>query len=143
MHPFTIHCNAPLPEAAAALLREEVVPHTLGVPLEEADVSFGQPDVATVIASPRLRWVQLSSAGYTSYDRDDVRVALTRRGAALTKSSAVYDEPCAEQLLAFMLGQARQLPPALANQRDGRAWPQKQMRGRCRLLREQSAVIVG
>src|SRR5437588_848614 len=76
MHPLAIHCNADLPEAAATLLREGVVPHQLGAPLGEADVSFGQPDVATVIASPRLRWVQLTSAGYTSYDRDDVRAAL-------------------------------------------------------------------
>jgi hypothetical protein len=36
--------------------------------LEEAAIAFGQPDPDTVFASPHLRWIHLSSAGYTRYD---------------------------------------------------------------------------
>ena len=153
---LTVYCNFALPDGAAALLREGVSGHHLvgaaavglggrGQPdpqLDDADIAFGQPAVAQVIASPRLRWVHLSSAGYTAYDRDDVRSALQARGAALTKSSLVYDEPCAEQLLAFLCAQARQLPAALAG-RETRAWPQRELRGSCRLLRDQTVVLVG
>jgi len=67
---------------------------------------------------------------------------LRGRGARLTKSSLVYDEPCAEQLLAFLCAQARQLPAALASQRE-QAWPQRALRARGRLLVGQTVVLVG
>jgi phosphoglycerate dehydrogenase-like enzyme len=111
--------------------------------LGEADVAFGQPEVGQVVASPRLRWVHLASAGYTSFDRGDVLEVLRQRGTALTKSSLVYDEPCAEHLMAFLYAQARLLPAALISQREARAWPQLELRSGSRLLREQSMVIVG
>src|SRR4051794_34845096 len=78
--------------------------------LARADVAFGQPPVNEVRDSERLRWVQLTSAGYGSYDRPDLRQAFARRGAVLTKSSFVYANPCAEHVLSFMLAWARQLP---------------------------------
>jgi phosphoglycerate dehydrogenase-like enzyme len=155
---LTIYCNFDFSPVAAALLAEGVKPHRLLVAgakvglgtrgpadahLDEADVALGQPDVGQVIASARLRWAHLTSAGYTAYDRPDVRAALLARGAALTKSSLVYDEPCAEQLAAMLYAHARQLPVALDLQRTTRAWPQREVRGRGRLLRGQSAVIVG
>ena len=37
--------------------------------LADADVAIGQPDPDQVIALPRLRWVHLTSHGYTRYDR--------------------------------------------------------------------------
>jgi phosphoglycerate dehydrogenase-like enzyme len=156
--PLTIYCNADLLPPAVALLRQEVGPHHLVIPtapvrlgqkaaadpaLAGADVAFGQPEVEQVLASPRLRWVQLASAGYTSFDREDVRATFRGRGAVLTKSSLVYDEPCAEHVLAFMCAQARLLPEAMAAQRGARGWAQRDTRQRSRLLREQSAVIVG
>lgn len=159
METLSIYCNADLPPAAASLLWAGVGPHRLLLPegagvslgargkadarLDEADVALGQPEVGQVMASPRLRWVHLTSAGYTAYDRDDLRAALRGRGAALTKSSLVYDEPCAEQLLAFLCAQGRQLPAALELQRTTRDWPQRSMRARCRLLRGQAVTIVG
>lgn len=159
METLTIYCNARFPPPVAALLAEGCAPHRLvmatgmEVPLggrgqvdprlDEADVAVGQPDVGQVIASPRLRWVHVTSAGYTAYDRDDVRAALRARAAALTKSSLVYDEPCAEQLMAFLYAHARLLPAALDLQRTTRAWPQRELRARCRLLRGQSVAVVG
>jgi phosphoglycerate dehydrogenase-like enzyme len=154
---LTIYCNVGTLAAARALLAEGVAPHRLvmveevglggrgqaDARLSDADVALGQPDVGQVIASPRLRWVHLTTAGYTAYDRDDVRAALAARGAALTKSSLVYDEPCAEQLLTYLCVEARQLPAMLSIQQTTRAWPQREFRGRSRLLRGQSVVIVG
>ena len=38
---------------------------------------------AQLLATPRLRWVHLSSAWYSVYDRDDIRRALAAQGARL------------------------------------------------------------
>lgn len=154
-----IWSNASVPEAARARLVEGTRAHRLVVPasglvapsgsgavdpaLAEADVAFGQPDPAQLLDLPRLRWVHLSSAGYNPYDRADLRGALAARGTRLTKSSLVYDEPCAEHVLAFLLAHARRLPEAFANAHGPRAWPQHALRARARLLEGQSIVLVG
>jgi phosphoglycerate dehydrogenase-like enzyme len=111
--------------------------------LEHVDVAFGQPPVDLARDSRQLAWVQLSSAGYGSYDRPDVRDEFARRGAVLTKSSLVYANPCAEHVLSFMLAWARQLPLAFEQQRNQRGWPQDQMRGRSVPLTDQSIVLFG
>src|SRR5450432_3570362 len=159
MTTLVIWCNAQLPDGPRAHLVEATRAHRLVVPtaglvspggggtadpaLAEADVAFGQPAPAQLLATPRLRWVHLSSAGYNPYDRPDVRGAFSARGAHLTKSSLVYDEPCAEHVLAFLLAHARRLPEAFANARGPRAWPQHALRARARLLAGQSIVLVG
>jgi phosphoglycerate dehydrogenase-like enzyme len=158
---LVIWSNAHLPAPAAALLREGTRAHRLVVSatglasplgsgadavdaaLAEADVAFGQPAPAQLLVTPRLRWLHLSSAGYGPYDREDLRAAFEARGARLTKSSLVYDEPCAEHVLAFMLAEARRLGDAFANERGPRAWPQNELRARSRRLRGQSVVIAG
>lgn len=109
----------------------------------EADVAFGQPDPEQVIGSRRLRWVHLTSAGYTRYDRDDVRAALRGRGAVLTTSSHVYDEPCAQHVLAMMMSLARGLPGSHEVQRTTRAWPSARVRARSNLLIGQTVAIYG
>ncbi|MEP6654939.1 MAG: D-2-hydroxyacid dehydrogenase [Myxococcales bacterium] len=159
MTSLTVYCNADLPAPAAALLREEVAPHRLlfagggavgvlgqGAPdkqLDEAEVVFGQPDPRQIMEAPGLRWVQLSSAGYARYDRPDLMDAFRRRGAALTKSSLVYDDACALHVLAFICAHARQLPGAWEAQRGARDWPQASLRARSRLLQDESVVLVG
>jgi phosphoglycerate dehydrogenase-like enzyme len=143
MESLGIFCTRQFSAEAAALLREGVTPHRLVGTLPECDVAFGQPDVQGVMDSARVRWVQVSSAGYTAYDRSDLRAALEWRGAVLTKSSVVYDEPCAEHLLALLLAQARQLPASFANQLGPRGWPMRPLRASSRLLRDQAVVIVG
>jgi phosphoglycerate dehydrogenase-like enzyme len=159
MDRLVIWCNAQLPETARALLEDGTRAHGLTIPaaglvapsgsgvvdpaLAAADVAFGQPEPAQLLATPRLRWVHLSSAGHDPYDRDDVRRALAARGARLTKSSLVYDEPCAEHVLAFMLAHARRLPEALGNALGPRGWPQHALRARARLCEGQSVVLVG
>ena len=143
MTALDIFCNHDFPAAAKGLLENGIAGHRLIGALAEADVALGQPDVTGVITAPRLRWAQLTSAGYTNYDRDDVRAAFTARAAALTKSSLVFDQPCAEHIVALMFAQARQLPAALAEQRGARGWPHKALRSRSRLLRGQTVVIAG
>jgi len=111
--------------------------------LAEADVAFGQPDAAGAMASPRLRWIQVPSAGYATYDNDAFWSALRRRGALFTNSSAVFAEPCAEHALAFILAQARQLPQSFAGRLEDTVWPSARRRAECRLLLGQRAVFLG
>ena len=155
---LTIWCNADLTPAAAEELKRGLGRHRLvssstptgnlagGAPdpeLKQADVAFGQPDPQQVMALPRLRWVHISSAGYTRYDRDDLRAAFKERGAALTNSSTVYAEPCAEHAFAMMMSLARRLPQCLLDQQTTRAWNDAEHRIRSRVLVGQTAVIVG
>ena len=154
-----IWCNYPLPAAVVPLLREGTARHvlTLGernpaLPPErdaadaapaDTEIIFGQPDPAALLRPGPLRWVQLTSAGYTRYDRDDVRAALRARAGVLTNSSTVFAEPCAQHLTAMMLALARRLPRGVENQRGARAWLQHQTQGRDgRLLGEGDTVFI-
>lgn len=111
--------------------------------LRTADVAFGYPEPEAVLNCEKLRWIQLNSAGYTSYDHDQIKSQLIARGVALTNSSAVYDEPCAQHLLAMITGLARQLPAALDSQRGDRAWEMVPLRARSRLLNGQTVLMLG
>jgi phosphoglycerate dehydrogenase-like enzyme len=110
--------------------------------IDEADVAFGQPDPAAIMSATRLKWVQLTSAGYDRYDRADLRSALAARGAMLSNSSSVYEDPCAQHLVAMMLSLARQLPESLDNQRASKNWPDKQLRRTSRLLTGQTVILL-
>lgn len=157
---LNIWCNYPLDEAATSLLRAGTRPHHLvlhertgtapavrdaaDAAPEAAQILFGQPEPSMLLTSRSVRWVHLTSAGFTRYDRDDVRAALQAKGAMLTNSSHVFDEPCAQHLAAMMLALARQLPQCLDNQRGARTWLQNEKRGRAsRLLTGQTAFIYG
>ena len=158
MTTLTIWANAFLTPAGEDLLRESTKQHRLVLAekldnvlaigasdprLQEAEVLFGQPDPKEIVQSSRVRWVHLSSAGYTRYDTKEFRSALQARSAIFTNSSSVYDEPCAEHLMAFLLADARQLHWSYENQRGARGWPQNPIRERSRLLSEQTILIVG
>jgi phosphoglycerate dehydrogenase-like enzyme len=110
--------------------------------IDEADVAFGQPDPASVIAAAKLKWVHLTSAGYDRYDHAEVRAALTGRGGMLTNSSGVYEEPCAEHALAMIMAQCRQLPWSADNQRGNKAWPAAAIRRQSRLLTGQKVLLL-
>lgn len=150
MPSLTVWTNHRMNADEEALLRKAVSAHRLlagteasAAALDQADLAFGQPPVNEAKDSTRLRWVHLSSAGYGSYDKPDVREAFTRRGALLTKSSFVYANPCAEHVLAFMLANARQLPAAFSEQVGARGWPQGPLRERSRLLTGQRVLLFG
>ncbi|HLK14126.1 MAG TPA: D-2-hydroxyacid dehydrogenase [Fimbriimonadaceae bacterium] len=155
---LTIWCNAKFDAAAQRELEAGAESHRLVVPetvggnlsvggaselLAQADVAFGQPDPGQVVSLKNLRWVHLTSAGYTRYDREDVRAAIASRGARLTNSSGVFDDPCAQHLLALMLAHARRLSEAFAAQAEGPEWIYDRLRGRCRILEGDAVLILG
>jgi phosphoglycerate dehydrogenase-like enzyme len=157
--PLTIWYNSRFPEPVLNLLRDGIAPHRLVIAstpkvsnivggvadpqLDQADIALGQPDPAQVIASKRLKWVHLDSAGYTRYDREDLRAALRARGAVLSNSSSVYNEPCAQHVLAMMLAFARQLPQSMLNQQTDRAWRYTEFRANSRLMGGEKVLILG
>lgn len=110
--------------------------------VSECDVAYGQPHVDDCLQSTSLKWIQLSTAGYTKYDRDDLRAALKSRGAAMTTASGVYDEPCAQHALAMMMSLARQLPAAQDAQRGSRDWPYMELRSKSRLIGPSTSVLI-
>lgn len=151
---FSIWTSTRFPEPAATLLREGTSGHRLilagdlnsdeaNEALRGADIAFGQPDAGVLMSSSRLRWAHISSAGYTNYDRDDFKAFLRERGAPLTNSSGVFDEPCAQHLLAMMLADARQLLPSYAAQLGDHAWNGGAGRDGSFLLNGRRVLILG
>jgi threonine dehydratase len=154
-----IFCDYRLDDESLALLRDGVAPHQVLFPRKaaasmlenpepdpaflEADIAFGKPDVKSILESSRLRWVQITSAGYTRYDTPEFRSAAQTRGLRLTNSSSVFAEACAEHVFAFMLAQARQLPLALRTRVDHSSGDWAKLRNACSCLRGQSVVILG
>ncbi len=149
---MTIWCGAnwnggDLDPEATALLKAEAggaAGHELvfgGDP--RGEVLFSQPDPEAALAVPELRWIHVTSAGYTRYDTDVFRARLAAKGAVLTNSSSVFDEPCAQHLLAFLLAHARQLPAAMRDQLGERGWSAAEHRRDSRLLQDGKLLIVG
>lgn len=161
--PLSIYCNAAFPEPVMEALTAGIGEHQLLMPpllqtsnlavggadplLADADIAFGQPDPTQVLELPRLKWVHLTTAGYTRYDTAEMRKALASRGGMLTTSSQVYEEPCAEHVFSFMLALARQLPEMILEQKHERSnfrgWKQAHHRRNSRLLTGQSAILYG
>jgi phosphoglycerate dehydrogenase-like enzyme len=156
MTSLTIWTNARLTEQGRDVLTGAIQSHRLifdeqsseatakaGREAQEADIVFGQPDPKDLIASSKLRWVHISTAGYSQYDTPDLRAALAARNIPLTKSSAVFCEPCAQHVMACLLADARQFCQAYDQQLNDRGWPQFKLRNNCELLENQTILIVG
>jgi phosphoglycerate dehydrogenase-like enzyme len=111
--------------------------------LAEAEVAFGGPAVALMMKTSKLRWVQVTSAGYTPYDRPEVWKWLKSRGVAFTNGSSVFDEACAEHLLAMMLGLCRQLPRCVERQVVGGGEWSKGLHGGIHVLQGSRAMLYG
>src|SRR5215510_1349166 len=153
--PLTIWCNNEFTDqqqAERAMLAEEVGPHQLLMfgpnddeahkSLQNAEIAFGAPDARAVCEFANVRWVQLNSAGYTSFDHLEIRETLAKRGTIVTNSSDVYAEPCAQHLLAMITSLARGLPIALDAQRGDRSW-RMSLRPGLPLLNGQTVLILG
>jgi phosphoglycerate dehydrogenase-like enzyme len=163
--PTTIWCNLRLDGPARAQLEAGTAGHALvwaaapgannpsGTPdpvlaRQPVEVVFGQPEAsqcAELLAQTdrALRWVHLSSAGYTPFDNDRLRSALRAASVPLTTSSGVFAEPCAQHALALMLAAGRRLPAAVLNQHQQRGWPKSDLRWSSVLLRRQKVLLVG
>ncbi len=111
--------------------------------LAQAGIAYGQPAPDDVMHNLRLRWVALSTAGYTRYDRDDFRAAMRARGVVVTSASAVFANPCAEHLLAQMLAFTRELPKYILNQAGPRAWNYADGRYSIETLSGKTVLILG
>lgn len=143
---LVICCNAPLDEIARQQLREATTNHDLRLDCGDcthADIAFGQPDAGQVLASSRLKWVHITSAGYTRYDTEEMREALQARQVLFTNSSHVYDAPCAQHVLAMILADSRQLLPCYDDQRTTHAWRTKPHREASYLLNGQTVLLLG
>ncbi len=111
--------------------------------LDHADIAFGQPEAEQCASLSRLQWIHVASAGYTTFADSEVRNKLVARGVRLTNSSAVYDEPCAQHVLACLLAEARQLSLSLQDQRTTHAWRTQPTREASFLLHGQTVLLVG
>ena len=156
---LTIWSNYIFPPGADAILRKGIAPHRLLMAanmgasnlsttpaddsIYQADIILGQPDPDVLLKATRVKWVHLTSAGYDRYDRPDLRKAFAERGAAITNSSAVYEDPCAQHVFSMMLAVARQLPQSRATQLGDHSWPIDQRRIDSVLLTGQTALILG
>lgn len=110
---------------------------------KSARIAYGQPNPADLKTAENLQWIHLTSAGYSEFDSDDIRTLFNERGIRLTNSSAVYDEPCAEHLLAMMLSLARCLPRSVKNQLNAKDWNQREQRFDAYLLKNQKVLLLG
>lgn len=108
-----------------------------------ADIAFGQPDVESIRDSERLRWIHLTSAGFTRYDTPEFRQLVAQRDLIVTNSSSVYADACAEHVFAFMLAQSRQLPSALSTRVANGTPEWSRLRRAACSLHGRSLVILG
>jgi len=159
MATLRIFCNAEFKDSALRMLQAGIGPHELLLPqrpgdsilqvapadpaIFQADIAFGQPDIESVLKSERLRWLQLTTAGFTRYDTPEFRAAAAARGLVVTNSSSVFAEACAEHVFAFMLAQTRQLPLALQSRWSGGWNRTNEVRRLSLCLRNQRVVILG
>jgi phosphoglycerate dehydrogenase-like enzyme len=156
---FRIFSDAPFDDAASDLLRKGSSPHELLLPqiratsvlakptadpqFPLADIAFGQPDIASIRESERLKWLQISSAGFARYDTPEFRALVAERGFVVTNSSAVYATACAEHVFAFLLAQSRLLPHALRSQAPNGSVEWARLREGSVSPRGQRVVILG
>jgi phosphoglycerate dehydrogenase-like enzyme len=154
-----IWCNGDFGEEGMALLAKGTRAHTLVLSdrrnssvlagghrdptIAGAEVAFGQPDPVDCTEVSTLRWVEVSSAGYTRYDNEAFRLALRARGAAFTNASLVYSDACAEHVLAMMLALGRQLLFSHSIQLGDHSWPYDGTRNGARLLTGKTVVMLG
>lgn len=156
---LTIWCNAKFSGSNTQLLVDGTRGHTLlfssdastsvldaGKPdpqLAKADIAFGQPDAAQCAASKNLRWVEVTTAGYTRYDTPAFKEAFRARGAMFSNVSEVFADPCAQHVLAMMLAFGRQLLPSYRDQLDSHSWHYEERRYDSRLLTGQNVLMLG
>ncbi len=156
---LTIWTNTKLTGKAAQILAEGLRDHRLVVSAQtsvsvlvagqtdpamaEADIAFGQPDAADCLKYDHIKWVEVTTAGYTRYDTPAFKEAFRARGAAFTNMSGVFAEPCAQHVLGMMLALGRQLLPAYRDQLGDHGWAYLERRAQSRLLTGQTVLLLG
>ncbi|MEI6871303.1 MAG: NAD(P)-dependent oxidoreductase, partial [Verrucomicrobiota bacterium] len=156
---YTIWTNGVFSPAATQLLKDGTSAHTLitanvshasvlaagdsDPTLASADIALGQPNAADCIHSPLLKWVEVTSAGYTRYDTAEFFDAFRKRNALFTNASGVFADPCAQHVLAMMLAFARQILPSHRDQLTDHSWHYDERRANSRLITGQTVLLLG
>lgn len=156
---LTIWCNGKFDEAATRLLIEGTKGHNLvwskttsanvlqagerDSTSQRADVLFGQPAAEDCLASDRVKWVAVTTAGYTRYDTPEFRETFGGRGSMLTTTSEVFADGCAQHVLAMMLALGRNLLPSYKEQLTDHAWSYEKRRYESVLLTGQTVLVLG
>lgn len=137
-----IWTNIPYAAPVQQLLREGIAHHELTENLAEAEIVFGFTAPEQHQDAPHLRWIQVPAAGYEKFDTQEWRAWLKDRGIALTNSSSVYNEPCAQHVLAMLMALARRLPQACALQSGDHSWPQWEERAEIYLPNGKTVLLL-
>ncbi|HRE81876.1 MAG TPA: D-2-hydroxyacid dehydrogenase [Opitutaceae bacterium] len=156
---LTIWCNGVFSPEATRLLKEGTRAHnfiqagaasasvltagTRDPEIASADIAFGQPALEDCLENKKLRWVEVSSAGYTRYENAQFMETFRSRGAVFTNMSAVFSDSCAQHALAMILSLARQLLPSHRDQLTDRGWHYTERRYSSVLLTGQSILLLG
>ncbi len=156
---MNIFVDLEMPIGALKILQAETVGHQLLFPKTPtasvlakatpdvqfalADIAFGQPDLSSIANAPRLKWIHVSSSGYTRYDTAQFRALAAERKITFTNSAGVYQEACAVHVLSFMLAQARNLPAALSARVANATPVWNQLRATSSTLRGETVLILG
>ncbi len=137
-----IYLQFKFPASAVEVLHAGLGAHELTENIQDADIAFGLPAPDAVKNSPNIKWVQMASAGYDSFDKADVREWLNERGIVVSNSSNIYLEPCAQHALTMMLALSRRIPQAAFNQSTACEWKQWEERKEMWLLKGQTVLLL-
>lgn len=156
---LTIWCNAKFSDADTRLLAEGVGENHLvfsqhasanvlnagkaDPALADADIALGQPDPRQCLEVRRLKWVEVTTAGYTRYDTPEFREAFRAAGRVFTNMSEVFADSCAQHVLAMMLACGRRLLASHRDQLTDHSWHYTERRYDSRLLTGQTVLLLG
>jgi phosphoglycerate dehydrogenase-like enzyme len=107
---------------------------------EGCEVAFGNPPADWLAGAPRLRWVQLESAGVGEYAGLDWQT-LGRR-LTVTNLAGFFAEPVAESILAGILAHYRGLGRLCRLQAEG-TWQGDALRPGLKTLKGAAVVLLG
>ncbi len=139
--------SAPLTDEIMQRLRRDHPEITFDL-IEHPEDADGFPDADAIIGwrlssaqlerSPRLRWLQTTSAGVERV----LTPEMIERGVVITNASGVHAVSISEHLMAMMLAFARCLPCLMRNQ-DHHVWRDEKVRERVFELHGQTLLVVG
>lgn len=103
-----------------------------GVDLAQVEVCIGHPTAEQLAAMPRLRWLQIMTAGAERWLHLPEHIVIT-------SANPVFAEPAAEHAVALLLALGRDLPAQVRHGID-RCWTKSDI---CRDVANATVVLVG
>lgn len=137
-----IWTNITYADAVMKIFQDGIAEHELVAELADAEIAFGFTGPEQHQNTSALKWIQVPAAGYEKFDTLEWRAWLKDRGIVLTNSSSVYNEPCAQQVLAMLMALSRRLPQAFALQAGDHSWPQWAERSQIYLPNGQTVLLL-